>query len=53
MRILLGLQTYGLTALGEGIKILCIKDDVCSSISDFRQRNRALTNASFTIGRLN
>ena len=42
-----------LTALGEGMKILCIKDYVCSSINDFRERIRAITNPSFVVGRLN
>ena len=36
-----------LTALGEGMKILYIKDHVHSSIV------RAITNASYTLGRLN
>ena len=31
--------------LGEGMKILCIKDHVRSSINDFRERIRAITNA--------
>ena len=35
------------------MKILCIKDHVCSSINDFRERNRATTNPSFAVGRLN
>ena len=29
------------------MKILCIKDHVCSSIEDFRERNRAITNPTF------
>ena len=36
--------------LGEGIKILCIKDHVRSSINGFHVRNRAITNPSFTVG---
>ena len=32
---------------------LCIKDYVCSSINDFDERNRATTNFSFAVGRLN
>ena len=39
--------------LGEGMKILCIKDYVRSSINDFRERIRAITNTSFAVGRLN
>ena len=35
------------------MKTLCIKDDVRSSINDFRERIRAITNASFVVGRLN
>ena len=37
------------------MKILCIKDHVhvCSGINDFHVRIRAITNASFTVGRLN
>ena len=35
------------------MKILCIKDHVCSSINDFRERIRAITNPSFVVGRLN
>ena len=35
------------------MKILCIKDPVRSSINDFRVRNRAITNPSFAVGRLN
>ena len=50
---LLRLQTWSLTALGEGMKILCIKDHVRSSIIDFRERIRAITNPSFAVGRLN
>ena len=49
--MLLSLQTWSLMALGEGIKILCIKDHVRSSINDFRVRNRAITNPSFAVGR--
>ena len=47
------LQSWSLTALGEGMKILCIKDHVRSSINDFRERIRAITNPSFAVGRLN
>ena len=47
---LVRLQTWSLTALGEGMKILCIKDHVGSSINDFHER---ITNASFTVGGLN
>ena len=43
---LVRLQTWSLTALGEGTKILCIKDHVRSSINDFRERIRVITNAS-------
>ena len=35
------------------MKILCIKDHVRSSINDFREGNRAITNPSFAVGRLN
>ena len=35
------------------MKILCIKDHVRSSINDFRERNRAITNFSLAVGRLN
>ena len=45
---LLRLQTCSLTALGEGMKILCIKDHVRSSINDFCERIRAIPNPSFT-----
>ena len=38
-------------ALGEGMKILCIKDHVHSCINDFRERIRAITNPSFAVGR--
>ena len=41
------------TCKGEGMKILYIKDHVRSSINDFRERNRAITNPSFAVGRLN
>ena len=34
-------------------KILCIKDHVHSSINNFRERIRAITNPSFMVGRLN
>ena len=34
------------------MKILCIKDHVCSSINDIHERIRAITNASFVVGRL-
>ena len=44
------LQTSTLTAFGEGIKILCIKDHVRSSINDSRERMRAITNTSFVVG---
>ena len=49
------LQTWSLTALGEGMKILCIKDHVRSSIIDFRERIRVITNGnpSFAVGHLN
>ena len=47
------LHTWSLTALGEGMKILCIKDHVRSCINDFRERIRAITNPSFAVGRLN
>ena len=41
---LVRLQTWSLMALGEGMKILCIKDHVRSSINDFRERiERLLT----------
>ena len=40
-------------ALGEDMKILCIKDHVHSSIYDFCERIRAITNPSFAVGRLN
>ena len=50
---LVRLQTWSLTALGEGMKILCIKDHVRSSINDFRERIRAINNPSFVVGRLN
>ena len=33
------------------MKIWCIKNHVCSSINGFRQRNRAITNTSFVVGR--
>ena len=40
--------------MGEGIKLLCIKNHVRSSINDFRERNRAIiTKPSFAVGRLN
>ena len=32
---------------------MCIKDHVRSSINDFRERIRAITNPSFAVGRLN
>ena len=35
------------------MKILRAKDHVRSSINDFRERNRAITNPSFSVGRLN
>ena len=35
------------------MKILCMKDHVRSRINDFRERNRAITNPSFAVGRLN
>ena len=38
---------------GEGMKILCIKDHVRSSINGFRERNKAITNPSFAVGCLN
>ena len=50
---LVRLQTWSLTALGEGMKILCIKDHVHSSINDFHERIRAITNPSFAVGCLN
>ena len=50
---LVRLQTWSLTALEEGMKILCIKDHVRSCINDFRERIRAITNPSFAVGRLN
>ena len=37
----------------EGMKILCIKNHVHSSINDFHERNRVITNPSFAVGRLN
>ena len=40
---LVRLQTWNLMALGEGKKILCIKDHVRSCINDFRERIRAIT----------
>ena len=39
--------------LREGMKILCIKDHVRSSINDSLERIRAITNTSFVVGRLN
>ena len=42
-----------LTALGEGMKILCIKDHVRSSINYIRERIRVITNPSFAVGCLN
>ena len=48
---LLGLQTLSLAALGEGVKILCIKDHVHSSINDFCERNKAINNPSFMVYR--
>ena len=50
---LVRLQTWSLTALREGMQILCIKDHVRSCINDFRERIRAITNPSFAVGRLN
>ena len=50
---LVRLQTWSLTALGEGMKILCIKDHIHSCINDFRERIRAITNPCFVVGRLN
>ena len=47
---LVRLQTWSLTALGEGMKILCIKDHIRSCINDFRERIR-ITNPSFAVGR--
>ena len=35
------------------MKILCIKDHVCSRINNFCERIGAITNPSFTVGRLN
>ena len=32
-------------ALGEGMKILLIKDHIRFSINGFREKNRAITNA--------
>ena len=37
----------------EGMKILCIKGHVRSSINDFSERIRAITNTNFVVGRLN
>ena len=39
--------------LREGMKILGINDHVRSSINDFRERIRAITNPSFAVGLLN
>ena len=39
-------------SIGRRYEDLCIKDPVCSSINDFRERIRAITNASFAVGRL-
>ena len=36
-------------ALGEGMKILLIKDHVWYSINGFHERIRATTNASFSV----
>ena len=47
------MQTWNLTALGEGMKILCIKDHVYSSINYVCERIRAITNPSFMVDRLN
>ena len=46
-----GLQTWSLTALREGMKILLIKGHVRSSINGFCERIRVITNASFVVGR--
>ena len=43
---LVRLQTWSLTALGEGMKILCIKDHVRSTINDFHE---GITNASYIL----
>ena len=45
------LQLWSLTALGNGIKILLIKDHIHSSINVFCERIRAI-NASFAVGYL-
>ena len=50
---LVRLQTWSLTALREGMKILCIKDHVRFSINDFREGIRAITNPSFAAVCLN
>ena len=42
-----------MTALGEGMKILCIKDHVRSSVNNFRERIRVITNSGFAVGHLN
>ena len=39
-----------LMAVGEGMKILCFKSQIQSSINDSCERTRAITNASFTLG---
>ena len=44
---------WSLTALGEGMKILFVKDHVRSIINDFCERIRAITNPSFAVGHLN
>ena len=38
-----------IVALGEGMKILCIKDHPCSSINYFHRRIRVITNDSFAL----
>ena len=43
------LQTWSLT---EDMKILCIKDYVCSNINGFWERIRDITTPSFDRGRL-
>ena len=35
------------------MNVLCIKDHVRSLVNGFRERIRAITNASFAVGRLN
>ena len=43
------LQTWNLTALGDGMTILCIKNHVCSSVKDSCETIRAITYSSFDL----